>query len=75
MESLWILVKVHPNAKKDVLVRHGLTRFEAWVRAKPIAGEANMALETLLASALSIPRSRLRLVKGASSRNKVFRLL
>ncbi len=75
MEPQWILVKLHPQAKKDVLVRHGPARFEAWVRAKPVAGEANEALRWLLARALAIPRGRVRLVKGAGSRNKVFQIL
>ena len=70
----WIYVKVHPGAGKNVLVSMGRGRFEAWVKTKPIAGEANGALVELLASTFEIPRTCVRLVKGRSGRHKVFRV-
>ena len=71
----YLTVKVHPNAGKDVLVGVAPGRFEAWVRAKPMQGDANEAVERLLSSALKIPRSQLKLIKGRAGRMKIFRMV
>lgn len=68
-------VKVHPGAGKDVLVGLGPNRFEAWVKAKPFDGRANEAVATMLARHLRVPSQAIRLVKGASGRHKLFRVL
>jgi hypothetical protein len=47
---------------------HSLVRVR--VRAAPADGEANAAVIKLLARALGLPRSRLDLVAGATSRTK-----
>ena len=75
MDQRWISVKVHPNAGKDVLVGLGPSRFEAWLKAKPIEGRANEALISLLARSLQIPPQRLRLETGASGRHTVYTIL
>ncbi len=75
MDSSWISVKVHPNAGRDVLIGIGPGRFEAWVRAKPVQGDANEAVTSLLSRGLRLPRGRLKLVKGSRGRQKVFRIL
>ena len=86
MDPGWISVKVHPCAGKDVLVSVAPGRFEAWVRAKPMEGRsptpkalvwgrANEAVVKLLTRTLQIPRGHLRLMKGRSGRQKVFRIL
>ena len=71
----WISVKVHPNAKKDVLLHLGAGRFEAWVRAKPVGGQATEALTQLLARGLQVPSGALRLMKGRTGRQKVYKLM
>lgn len=40
------------------------------VAAAPVDGRANEALERLLANALEVPRSRVRVVSGMTSRRK-----
>jgi len=70
----WIRVKVHPNAGKDVLVSLGPGRFEAWVKSKPVEGMANTAVVRLLARCLQLSEDRIRLVKGHSSRVKMFKI-
>jgi len=40
------------------------------VTAPPVDGQANAAAIALLAQALDVPKSAIRLVKGASSRDK-----
>lgn len=46
-----------------------------YVTVVPEAGKANAAVVKLLAKALKIPKSRLLLIKGATGRDKVFKLL
>lgn len=74
MEQSWISVKVHPNAGKDVLVFLAPGRYEAWVKSKPVEGDANDAVLALLARALQMPARSIRLTKGHRGRNKLFRL-
>lgn len=73
MPDDWLHVTVHPRAKKDLVVQHGPGRYEAWVKAKPIGGEANEAVADLLSRVLQVPRGSLRLTKGRSGRHKLFR--
>ena len=74
MPTQWISVKVHPGASKDLLLGLGPGRFEAWVRAKPVTGQATEAVVVLLAKGLQVPAHHIRLVKGAAGRHKLFRL-
>lgn len=69
-----LAVRVTPGARGESLeiVGDGLA---AKVRAKPQDGQANAAVATLLAKALGIAPSRLELTSGATSREKVFRIL
>ena len=71
----WIAVKVHPRAKKSLLVGLGPGRFEAWVRAKTVEGQANDEVTALLARAFQISPHCLRLVKGSGGTHKVFHVL
>jgi hypothetical protein len=63
--------------------RGGADRLEGWarddagrvflkarVRAAPVEGEANAALEALIARALGVPRSRVSVARGTSQRLK-----
>ena len=66
-----ISVRVQPRASRDRLgeFRDGALRIS--VTAPPHDGRANAAVLELLADALSIARSRLRIVRGHASRDKV----
>ena len=65
-----INVKVVPRANRTAIdgVRDG--RLIVRVTAPPVDGEANTATIEALADALDLPRRALRIVSGASSRNK-----
>ena len=69
-----LYVKVHPNAGKNVLVATALDRAEAWVKAKPVDGQANEAVARLIARSFAVAPSQVRLVKGGSGRRKVYRI-
>ena len=68
-----LAVRVTPGARIEGLEIAG-GRLLAKVRAKPEDGKANGAVLDLLARGLGIARSRLSLLRGATSREKVFQL-
>jgi uncharacterized protein (TIGR00251 family) len=67
-------VRLTPRAHRDEVtdVRDGLVH--ARVRAPPVDGRANAALEKLLAKALGVPPSHVQVVRGQSAREKVVRV-
>ncbi|MBC9247271.1 DUF167 domain-containing protein [Paracoccus sp. 11-3] len=69
-----IPVRVTPKAKRNqvAMAEGGILRVH--VTAAPEDGKANAAVVKLLAKALGLAKSRLTLVRGATSRDKVFRI-
>lgn len=66
-------VRVTPGAKAEGLeIAEG--RLFAKVRARPEDGKANAAVIALVASALGIAPSRLDLLRGATSREKLLQI-
>jgi len=63
---------VTPRARRNQLSEGEVLKAE--VTAPPEDGKANAAVAELLAHALGVAKSRLTLIKGATSRDKVFRL-
>ncbi len=68
-----LAVRVTPGARVEALEIAG-GRLLAKVRAKPDDGKANDAVLALLAAALDLAPSRLALLRGATSREKQFRI-
>jgi len=66
-----LAVRVTPGARQESLEIAG-GRLLAKVRAKPEDGKANEAVRLLLAGALGVAPSRLDLLRGATSREKLF---
>ena len=71
--GVMIAVRVTPNAR-----RAGVELVEGQIRVAvtetPEAGKATEAARTALAKALGVAKTRLTLVRGATSRDKLFRL-
>lgn len=66
-----LAVRVTPGARRESLeIAEG--RITAKVRAKPQDGEANEAVRDLLAAGLDLAPSRIELLRGATSREKLF---
>ena len=72
-EESRLAVRVTPGARVEALEIFG-GRLLAKVRAKPQDGKANDAVRSLLAAALGFAPSRLELLRGATSREKQFRI-
>ncbi|GAA3966362.1 DUF167 domain-containing protein [Gordonia caeni] len=70
-----IAVTVKPNSRKGPLIETGedgaLTVF---VREPATEGKANKAVALLLAKHFGVPKSTVRLIGGATSRTKRFRI-
>ena len=65
--------RVTPRARQaELSLRDG--RIHIRVTAPPEDGRANRAVQEALAVALGVAKSRLTLIRGATSRDKVFRL-
>lgn len=66
-------VRVTPGASRSAItLDEGVMRVS--VTALPEDGRANAAVQALLAKALGVAKTRLTLIRGAKSRDKVFRL-
>ncbi|MCZ8018917.1 DUF167 domain-containing protein [Novosphingobium sp.] len=69
-----LALRVTPGARGEAItIEQG--RLLVKVRAKPEDGKANAAVLELLAEALGIATSRLRMLRGATGRDKLVRLL
>jgi len=68
-----IAVKVSPNAARTQLVAKG-DGLHASVTAPPDNGKANDAVTQLVAQALGVAPSRVWLLRGHTSRHKIFRV-
>ncbi|MGH2456700.1 MAG: DUF167 domain-containing protein [Candidatus Limnocylindria bacterium] len=67
-----ITVRVTPRAAAERIGPYRNGELLAWVTRPPADGEANRATRRLLARALDVPASRVRLVAGERSRSKRF---
>lgn len=66
-----IAVRATPKAAKNaIILRDGAIRVN--VTVAPEGGKANAAVQKLLAKAMGVPKSRLRLIRGETARDKVF---
>lgn len=66
-----ISVKAKPKAKKEKVERLAEDRFIVAVSAPAEKGLANEAIEKALAEYFSVPRSRVTIVAGRTSREKI----
>ena len=73
METL-VNVRLQPRAKRDEVVGERGEAFVIRVTAPPVDGKANAALCGFIARILRIPPSRVDVVRGQTSRDKVLRV-
>jgi uncharacterized protein len=70
-----VVVRVKPGSKKGPLVEVAEDgELTIYVREPAVEGKANEAVVRLLAKHFDVPRSRVELVSGATSRVKRFRV-
>jgi hypothetical protein len=69
-----LAVRLHPGARKNSVTGVHSDALKIALTAPPVDGKANEALIAFLANALHLPRARVALVAGATSRAKMFRI-
>lgn len=69
-----IAVRVTPRAGQNMIRRAADGQITIRVTAPPEDGKANAAVQKLLAKSLGLAKSRLYLVRGATARDKLFRV-
>ena len=75
-DGIRLRLRVTPGARRSGLgglVESG-TRLAVRVSARPMDGQANRAVEALLAKALGLPKGRVRIVRGQRNRDKTVRI-
>lgn len=68
-----LAVRVTPKARRNAVILDA-QGMRVLVTAVPEKGKANEAVAKLLAKSLGVAKSRLKLIRGETSRDKVFRL-
>lgn len=69
-----ITVKVKPNARENSIKFNESGIYEIKVSVPPEKGKANLKVIELLSKKLKIPKSRITLLKGETSKEKVFKI-
>jgi uncharacterized protein (TIGR00251 family) len=69
-----LAVRVHPGARKNSVTGVHADALKIAVTAPPVDGKANEALIAFLADTLRLPRARIVLVSGLTSRAKMLRI-
>jgi hypothetical protein len=68
--GMTLRVRVQPRAARDELAGERDGALVVRLKAPPLEGAANEALARFLGKALEVPPSAVRIVRGASGRNK-----
>jgi uncharacterized protein len=68
-----INVRVVANAKKEVIIKDDAS-YRAYLNAPAIEGKANKALVKLLARSFAVSKSKIEIIRGLKSRDKVVRV-
>lgn len=66
-----VSVKVHPRAKRSAVAGRFGDAWKVDLAAPPVDGKANEECVRFFAELAGVPRSRVRIVTGATNRNKV----
>lgn len=69
-----ITVRVTPKASRNSVQLDENGAIRVYVTTVPEGGKANAAVQKLLAKALGVAKSRLSLIRGATGRDKSFRI-
>ena len=67
-------VRIHPGARKNAITGTHDNAVKISLTTPPVEGRANEALIAFLADQLRIPKSRIIILTGATSRSKTLRI-
>ncbi|MFP6583199.1 MAG: DUF167 domain-containing protein [Candidatus Hydrogenedentota bacterium] len=69
-----ISLRVQPKSYRDAIIVEAEGRIRVALTAPPVDGKANKALIAFMAKSLGVPKRRVKLIRGASSREKTIRI-
>ncbi|MEZ4180101.1 MAG: DUF167 domain-containing protein [Candidatus Doudnabacteria bacterium] len=69
-----LFVTAHPNSKNPRLIELSQNSYQIYIATSPIDGKANQQIINVLAKHLKVAKSRLQLVRGHKSKQKVLEL-
>lgn len=72
--DVFFKVRVMPRASKDCVAGIYEDAVKIRLTAAPLEGKANEACRAFLAKTLGVPRSRVEILSGHTSRNKVIKV-
>ena len=72
--SATISVRIQPRASKNEIIRRAGGGLKIRLTAPPVDGAANEALVKFLSGELGVAKSRVEIVSGQSSRDKIIRI-
>ena len=70
-----IKVKAKPRSKKEGVKQITKELYEVRVNQPPEKGRANERIKELLAEYFKVPKSKVKLVRGETSKEKIFEIL
>ena len=70
-KTLYVNVKVHPRSRKQEISVLGEKTYKIHVTSAPSKGEANREVCKLIATYLDVPISRVKIIRGQKSQNKL----
>ena len=66
-----VYIKVKPNSSKQEIVSFGDFRYLVYLKSQPEDNEANIELIKLMSKHLGTPSTRIKIISGLSSHNKI----
>lgn len=65
----------HPNSRQEKIIEINSGKFEIWIKQPAVENKANKEIINLLSDYLNVNKSRIRLVRGKTSRHKLFDII
>ena len=72
---MFIKLKVHPDSRRDKLVKKAPDAYEIWTKSPPERGMANASALRQLSLSLGIDVKKIMLIKGATSPAKIVKII
>ena len=69
-EGVILAIHLQPQAKRDEIAGTHAGALKIRLKAPPVDGKANQALLAFLAQRLSLPKGKIKILKGLTSRQK-----
>jgi uncharacterized protein len=70
-----ISVKVQPRASKEYVVKTPDAGIKVYLNAPPVGNKANESLIRILAEYFSVNKSKIKIITGRQSRNKIIEIV